>query len=135
MNVARTTYRAALVAAAISCLGYASLASADGGDWRGGGHGRWSEQRGPARDYRDDRRYGDHGGRYDRHWGDRGGYRGWAPPPPRYWRPPTYYYAPPPRYYRPYPRAYGGWRGAGYGYRSGDWCDDGSVSLTVRIPF
>jgi hypothetical protein len=138
MNVARTTYRAALVAAALSCLGYASMAHADRDDWRG--DRRWTEERGPDRD---DRRPG---GRWDdRRWnGPRhGGYEGWRwAPPPRYWRPPpVYYYAPPPRYYRPWPgyyaepRPYGGWRGRGYYDSRGRWCDDGDVSLTIRIPF
>jgi hypothetical protein len=151
MKVARTTYRTALVAAAISCIGYASLAHADRGDGRGGWRGddrggsRWTEQRAPER--------------YDRHWDGRGdahryGRPGWSPPrygwhdaprwapAPRYWRPspPAYYYSPP-RYYRPYPgayaypRYYGGWRGTGYAYPRYDGCDDADVSLTIRIPF
>lgn len=164
MNVARTTYRAALVAAALSCLGYASLAQADRGDgrgdWRGDSRGgRWTEQHAPDR--YDRRPEGRWDGRGDRRWDGRGddhryGRPGWspprygwhdaprwAPPPPRHWRPapPSYYYSPP-RYYRPYPgsywypRYYGGWRGTSYAYpRYYDDCDDGNVSLTVRIPF
>jgi hypothetical protein len=142
MNVARTTYRAVLVAAALSTFAVALPASADGdrrGHWqedRRGDRGRWDG----------DRRYdGRHDDRYDRrprHWAPPGhrhppGYRyGWQPaprwaPPPVYYRPypPRGYYAP--RYAYPPPGYY--WRGshAPRGY----WRDDGDLQLTIRIPF
>lgn len=137
MNVAKTTYRAALVAAALSCMALAMPAHADRGDrgpyysrdhrgahdgrWVPPGHRRYGYDRGYRHGYRDgrwdDRRYD---GRYyyrdswryrDRHW--RGGY---------------------------YDRGYYDWYGSGYGYDRYPryrWRDgyDGDVELRIRIPF
>jgi hypothetical protein len=159
MNVARTTYRAVLVAAALSCLGYASVAHADRDD-RG-----WHEERRWDGDRRDDRRWegGRWDGRYrgehhrrDPRWDDRryrDDRRYWHDPrwvPPGHRRPPTYrpgygyspYWSPRPwNHYRPYPPR--GYYGGGYYHRHPShwspprhyWRDDGDVSLTIRIPF
>src|SRR5512145_3235084 len=103
MNVARTTYRAALVAAALSGLALAAPAAADD-DWKDERRGRWTEEHRGDRGH--DRRWDDRR-RYDGRWDDRG--RHWHPPGHRY--PPGYRYGwapaprwvPPPRYYYPYP--------------------------------
>jgi hypothetical protein len=155
MNVARTTYRTALVAAALSCIGYAQLAHADHDD---GDRGRWTEGRGEnGRGYYapDRGRWdGDRDGRYGGPPGHRppgwnSGWRpGWAPapswyysrpyPPPRYYGPPPPrwrpYPPPPPVYYVPYPRGYwpGSYYGPSYAYPRRGW--DGDVSLTIRFP-
>jgi hypothetical protein len=156
MNVARTTYRAALVAAAMAGAVLAAPAVAD--DWKDGNRGRWTEERrgdrGDDRRWDGDRRWDDRR-RHDGRWDDRGrrgpppgyrhppGYRyGWAPPPrwtpPPRWAPPPRYYHPPPRYYYPPPRGYYApppgyyWRGS-YGPRH-YWRDDGDLSLTIRVP-
>jgi hypothetical protein len=129
MNLAKTTYSAALVAAALSCMALAMPAHADHGgyrpryshEYRGPHDGHWvppghryyGYDRGYRSGYRDGR-YDDRRDDYwryrDRHW--RGGYYG-----------------------RPY-----------YGYGSSYWSDrypryrwrdgyDGDLELRVRIPF
>jgi hypothetical protein len=154
MNVARTTYRAVLVAAALSTVAVALPASADDrGGWREDWHGdrdgdRWRDERrygdrdgdrGAYR-WRDDRRDGRYRDRYDdrpRHWVPPGHRYGWQPAPR--WAPPRspLYYSPyPPRgYYAPryaYPPGYY-WRGSHAPRHY--WRDDGDVQLTIRIPF
>jgi opacity protein-like surface antigen len=118
MSLARTTYRAALVTAALSCLGVASAAHADHGwrgEYRGGEHGYhyrdWDDRRGWG--HRD--RWVPPGHRwYRERWYPAPAWvsRDWCPPRERYYYPAPVYYGPPPRYY-----------------------DDGEVAVTVRIPF
>jgi hypothetical protein len=142
MNVAKTTYRAVLVAAALSCFGLALPAQADDDDrrsrysreYRDRSHDhRWSA---PGYRYRDDSRHdyrkGYRHGYRDRHWQHRSWdrrYDRWRHHDRR-WRG-GYYDR---RYYDR------GWYSpsySGYDRYPRRWHDDydGDVELRIRIPF
>lgn len=148
MNVAKTTYRAALVAAALSCLGLALPAHADNDDRRprySREHRDWSRdhrwtppghryehryRKGYRHGYRDGRRDDRYDRRYDRRYDGRWDRRHDRWHGDRHWRG-GYYDR---RYYDR------GWYGSSYWYDRYPrhrWHDgyDGDVEFRVRIPF
>lgn len=141
MNVAKTTYRAALVAAALSCFGLALPAHAGDDDRRprySREHRDWSHdhrrsppghrykyKRGYDKGYRHGYREGRWDDRYDRRWDRR--YDRWRHHDRYYWRGDHGR-----RYYDR------GWYGSSYWYDRYPrhrWHDDGDVELRIRIPF